>query len=547
VPAAPSDPPAYPQPAAADLAAAAARTRASLPPGAPAANSDAREPAGPDESADFAAALRTDARGRPKASFQLTRWVFLRALGFIYVVAFAILVNQGQALLGADGLLPAAGFVERIKRNIDFTDHPTLFWFDASDAMLRSCAWLGLGLALLMLLGVDHTLVILTLWILYESFVHIGQIFYGYGWETLLLETGFLAVFFGTTRIWTCRREQRVLPRLLFVWLCWLTFRLMFGAGMIKLRGDSCWRDLTCLYYHYETQPVPHALSRVLHHAPQWFHVVGVAFNHFVEVIVPFGLFVPRTRNWAALLTIAFQLFLVISGNLSFLNWLTIAVALGCIDDSWYARVLPLQAATAQPPSRTRLATTGLYSAVVVLLSIEPALNLLSQHQQMNSSFEPLHIVNTYGAFGSIGRERDEVILEGTTDADPVRGRYRAYDFKCKPGDVARAPCLITPYHYRLDWQMWFAALSTFDRQPWLASLIHKLLQNDRQALSLIAKNPFPRAPPRFIRAERYRYHFTELGSDAYWKRERLGSYAPPLSRDDPRLLRFLATYGLAK
>lgn len=492
----------------------------------------------------FAAELRKDGR----LSFRYTRWVFLRALGFIYVVAFAILVNQGQALIGSQGLLPAARYLTRIKPLVGFLEHPTLFWWNASDGLLRSAAALGLCLALLVLVGVDHALLLGLLWLLYISFVHVGQIFYGYGWETLLLETGFLGIFLGTLRSWSSLRDPRPVPRIMYVWLCWLLFRLMFGAGLIKLRGDGCWRDLTCLYYHYETQPVPHPLSRVLHFSPAWFHKLGVLFNHFVELLVPFGLFVPRLRNAAALLVVAFQVSLIFSGNLSFLNWLTIAVAIGCMDDRLWKRVVPARFSAqqlAEHSSRGRLALVVLYSCVVVVLSIEPTLNLLSDQQRMNSSFEPLHLVNTYGAFGSIGRERDEVILEGTSDPDPRSGRYLAYELKCKPGAVDRAPCLITPYHYRLDWQMWFAALSTFERQPWLAHLIYKLLHNDRLALSLIKNRPFPGEPPRFIRAERYRYRFTRLGAHAYWERERIGSYAPPLSRDDPRLLRFLASYGL--
>lgn len=501
-----------------------------------------------EDAARFAAELRSDERGRARASFRLTRWVFLRALGFIYVVAFAILVNQGPGLIGSKGLLPAERYLARIKRMASFAEHPTLFWSHASDGVLQAAAGIGLGAALLMLVGVDHFALSALLWLLYISFVHIGQIFYGYGWETLLLEAGFLAIFLGTARTWSSLRDPRPMPRVMFWWLCWLLFRLMFGAGMIKLRGDACWRDLTCMFYHYETQPVPHPLSRLLHFGPKWFHQVEVLFNHFVEVLVPFGLFVPRLRNLAALLVALFQALLIFSGNLSFLNWLTIAVAIGCMDDRIWLRVLPARfhnGPVAEHRSRGRLVAVGAYSCVVLLLSIEPALNLMSAQQQMNSSFEPLHLVNTYGAFGSIGRARDEVILEGTDDPNPRTGRYRAYELKCKPGAVGRAPCLITPYHYRLDWQMWFAALSSFDRQPWLASLIYKLLHNDPGALSLIANQPFPSAPPRYIRAERYRYRFARLGADSYWERERIGSYAPALSRDDPRLLRFLASYGL--
>lgn len=522
--------------------------------GDPSPPSAANEPdADENEAERFVGALRTDHRGRPPARFEHTRWLFLRALGFVYLVAFAVLFNQGLALLGSGGLLPAQRYLARLQRFVSVWERPTLFWWTgAGDRALSVAAGVGLGLALLLLLGVDHVCVLLALWLIDLSVVHVGQIFYGYGWETLLLETGFLAVFLGTVRQWSCRRATQPVPRIMHFWLCWLLFRVMFGAGLIKLRGDSCWRDLTCLYYHYETQPLPHALSRVLYWAPHWFQRGGVLFNHFVELLVPFGLFVPRLRNSAALITILFQVILILSGNLAFLNWLTIAVAIGCIDDRIWTRLLPrrfqLQASAAREPSaggRARRAAVAIYSCAVALLSLEPTLNLLSPRQRMNSSFEPLHLVNTYGAFGSISRERDEVILEGTSDADLGAARFKAYEFKCKPGGVSRMPCWITPYHYRLDWQMWFAALSSFDHQPWLAHLIYKLLHNDARALSLLANQPFPNAPPRYIRAQRYRYHFTRLGSTAYWRRERIGSYAPAFSRDDPRLLGFLRDYGL--
>jgi len=224
------------------------------------------------DEASFLTALRLDDRGRAPSQWVLARWVFLRALGFIYVVAFAVLKNQGLQLLGADGLLPAVDYVERLKRFVSFGERPTVFWFGASDSALSVGAGLGLGLAWLLLLGVDHAALLALLWGIYLSYVHIGQIFYGYGWETLLLETGFLAIFVGTVRQLSCLRDRRNMPRVMFVWIAWLLFRVMFGAGLIKLRGDSCWRDLTCLYYHYETQPVPHPLSRLLHLAPPWLH-----------------------------------------------------------------------------------------------------------------------------------------------------------------------------------------------------------------------------------------------------------------------------------
>ena len=516
------------------------------------AGSAARLPAAPLPltAAEDDSAILSALRPRPAATFHVTRAVFLRALGFIYAVAFAVLYNQCLALFGRAGLLPADIYVARLRSAWSFWQHPTLFWWGVTDHVLSGCSAAGLLLSLLVVCGVDHVSILFALWALYLSFVHIGQIFYGYGWETLLLETGALALFLAPVRQLRSARDPRPVPGVMFWLLCWLLFRLMFGAGLIKLRGDSCWRDLTCLYYHYETQPNPHPLSRVLHWAPRWFHQFGVLFNHFVEVIVPFGLFVPRLRHAAVGFTIAFQALLIFSGNLSFLNWLTIVVALSCVDDRVWHKLLPgrLGVRVEQPASRSRVIAVGLYCAIVALLSISPALNLLSSRQQMNTSFEPLHLVNSYGAFGSIGRERDVVILEGTTDPQlSAATRWREYELPCQPGDLRRRPCWITPYHYRLDWQMWFAALSEAGQEPWFVHLVYKLLRNERQVLSLFASQPFGREAPRFVRAERYRYRFTPLGSDAYWQRERVGSYLPPLSVDDLRLYGFLSDYGLLR
>lgn len=484
-------------------------------------------------------ALLESMRGGPGRSYELTRFVFLRALGFVYCIAFLVLQQQHAPLIGSRGLLPARRYVAHLHRYDAFWQHPSLFYFDASDRALGVGGLLGLALAVAVLFGVDNALVLAVLWALYQSYVQVGQIFYGYGWETLLLEAGFLAIFFGpVSRLRDRHPAGPVVPWL----LRWLLFRVMFGAGLIKLRGDPCWRDLTCLIYHYETQPVPHVLSWLLHQAPPWFHRAGTLFNHVVELLVPWFLLVhkPWLRHWAAALTILFQVILILSGNLSFLNWLTIAVAVGCIDDGVWSRLLPRTLARAGPLPRSRIWAHAALGCVVGVLSISPIVNMLSPHQRMNTSFEPLHLVNSYGAFGSIGRERDEVILQGTSDGE----NWVEYEFKCKPGAISRRPCWITPYHYRIDWQMWFAALSDYETEPWLVHMIFKLLHNDRGILGLLANDPFPRHPPRLIRAERYRYHFTRFGSRDYWHRERIGEYLPPLAADDPRLLEFLGSYG---
>ena len=203
-------------------------------------------------------------------------------------------------------------------------------------------------------------------------------------------------------------------------------------------------------------------------------------------------------------------------------------------------------AAEAEPSRAQRVAVAGLV-AVVAVLSVAPVRNLLSPRQAMNTSFNRLDLVNTYGAFGSVGRERREVVFEGTRDEVPGDDtRWEPYEFKCKPGDPARRPCVIAPYQYRIDWQIWFAAMSTADRYPWTLHLLWKLLHNDPGALSLLATNPFPDAPPRWIRARLFRYEFAppDDPTGAWWKRTALGPWIPPLSADDPRLRRFLVMYG---
>jgi hypothetical protein len=497
--------------------------------------------------------------GVDRSSYWLARFLILRLLGLVYAVAFVSLAQQVRPLIGAHGLLPAPLFLARVaahmgSRAAGFWRLPSLFWWDASDAFLVAMAWLGAALSVVVLAGFANAILLTLVWALYLSFVHIGQDWYGYGWEIQLLETGFLAIFLCPLL------DGRPFPRrpapTPIIWLeRWLIFRIMLGAGLIKLRGDSCWRDLTCLYYHYETQPLPNPLSRTLHFMPHWFHQAGVLFNHLAELVAPWFMVGPRlARHAAGAVLLAFQVFLVLSGNLSFLNYLTIVPILACFDDKLLARLLPSRLGTAPEraaamasPSGVQRIAVGLVVATVAVLSIDPVRNLLSAEQAMNTSFNPLELVNTYGAFGSVGRERDEIVFEGT-DAAAVSDdtQWRAYEFKCKPGDPNRRPCVVSPYHYRLDWQIWFAAMSTPERYPWTLHLVWKLLHGDPDTLGLLANDPFPAAPPRYVRARLYRYRFAppDDPSGAWWQRTVLRAWLPPLSADDPRLRRFLATYG---
>ncbi len=496
---------------------------------------------------------------RSAPSYWLTRFVLLRLAGLVYAVAFLGLAQQVLPLIGHDGLLPADLYLGRLathfgSRAAAFLQVPSLFWLDVSDRVLVATACLGVGLSLLVLAGLANAVLMAVLWALYLSFVHIGQDWYGYGWEIQLLETGFLAIFL--CPLLDPRPFPRRPPPAAVLWLYrWLIFRIMLGAGLIKLRGDRCWRDLTCLYYHYETQPLPNPLSRWLHFRPHWFHRAGVLFNHLAELVAPWFAFWPRVaRHAAGGVMLALQVFLILSGNLSFLNWLTIVPILACFDDSLLGRVLPRRLAACAEragaeasTSRGQQVAVGALVVLVTVLSIDPVRNLLSRRQMMNTSFNRLELVNTYGAFGSVGRLRPEIVFEGTSDETvTAQTQWREYEFKCKPGDVMRRPCVVAPYQERIDWQIWFAAMSTPERYPWTLHLVWKLLHADRGALSLLANDPFPDAPPRWIRARLYRYEFEPAGdpSGAWWKRTLVDEWLPPLSADDPRLRRFLVAHG---
>jgi hypothetical protein len=469
----------------------------------------------------------------PSSTYNITRTIFLRALGFIYFIAFLCANRQTPGLLGSDGLLPAANFLQRVQMALggsavhSFWTLPGVFWWNCSDSFLMLCTYIGLALSVLIMAGATNAILMFAIWILYMSFVHIGQIFYGYGWETMLLEAGFLAMFLCPIRGYRPSAPGYPAPKVIMWFYRWMLFRVMFGAGMIKIRGDECWRNLTCLVYHYETQPLPNPISWYLHHQPLWFQQGGVLFNHFVELIIPWFYFAPkRLRHIAGGFTVLFQLILIISGNLSFLNWLTIVIAIPCFDDSIFSR----RAQHAAPLQRSAKYVLTALTVVLLWLSVDPIQNMMSSGQVMNASFDQWHLMNTYGAFGTVGRVRNEIIIEGSND-----GRdWKEYEFLAKPGDPKRRPPFIAPYQSRIDWQMWFAAMEDVRQNPWLIIFAYKLLQGDANAIGLIRSNPFPQKPPKYLRMELYEYHFTKDHSNGlWWDRKLVGEYLQPVTLED--------------
>lgn len=469
------------------------------------------------------------------SGYWLSRLVFQRGLAAVYFVGFLSAAQQFRALIGERGMLPVPRFVAAVP----FARSPSVFHAHYSDRFFAAVAWGGALLSASVAAGAADAVPLgaamamwTVLWAAYLSIVNVGQVWYGFGWESLLLETGFLAIFLGNAR---CG------PPVLVLWLLrWLLFRVEFGAGLIKLRGDRCWRTLSCLDYHHETQPMPNPLSWFFHHLPRPLHRVETAANHVAQLVVPVLLFTPQpVASVAAGVIVVTQLWLMASGNFAWLNALTILLALPAVDGSRAAGLLSLPRPGAVPGAPVWFEGLALAAtALVVVLSYRPARNLLSRGQVMNYSFDRLRLVNTYGAFGSVSRVRLEVAVEGTADAEPDgTAVWREYGFRGKPGELDRLPRQWAPYHLRLDWMMWFAALSPAYAEPWFPVFVTRLLENDRATLRLLRSNPFPDEPPRYVRARLYRYRYTGwrelLGTGRWWRRTPAGDFMAPVALRD--------------
>jgi len=453
--------------------------------------------------------------------YDLTRFIILRMLGVVYFFAFLSLVKQLLPLLGEKGLTPGKKYVSLIKSRygkMSFWKVPTIFLFNTSDKFMLACGYLGLLLSLVVTFGYANVIILFVLWLIYLSFVHIGQVWYGYGWESEVVETGFLALFL--VPLLDPRPFPEYAAPVAIIWMFWwLAFRVHFGAGLIKMRADSCWKDLTCLFYHFETQPIPNPLSRSFHFLPRWMLKLGVLWTHFAQLIVPVFIFIPQTRVVAGILLLLFQLSLMLSGNLSFLNLISIVAILAIFNDAFLGVFFTIQPAASTP-------SVHLFPWIVfiflVVLSIPVVRNLFSRHQIMNTSFNQFMLVNTYGAFGAVGKKRYELVVQGTNESVVTpQTKWKEYDFVAKPTNVHRRPPIIAPYQPRIDWQIWFAAMESPQQNPWLLYFILKLLRNDSLALKLIKKSPFPDKPPKFIRVEHYIYSFAKPSEKQYWNRER--------------------------
>lgn len=477
---------------------------------------------------------------------RLTRWLFLTLLGLTYAVAFLSLFVQISGLVGSDGLLPIGNFLSAVSGRFGaekFWFFPTLAWLNHGDLMLNGMALVGGAAAVLAMLGIWQVGTFALCWVLYLSLFVAGQAFLGFQWDILLLEAGFLAIWLAPKRLFANPREAAP-PSRTVTWLFrFLVFRLMFSSGLAKLAsGDPTWRDLSALSYHWWTQPLPTPLAWYAAQLPLALQKASTVGMFAIELAVPFLAFAPRRlRIAAAWILIAFQCALAISGNFAFFNLLSAVLCVMLLDDAFLARFFP---ARFRREKRERVESDGaLGTAAIVIVVILGLSRLPGIPQSRANAFnplsvieglvEPFHLVNGYGLFSVMTTSRPEIVIEGSDDGEA----WKEYAFRYKPGDVRRPPPIVAPHQPRLDWQMWFAALGTWQRNPWLVNLEIRLLQGSPDVIALLDGNPFPSRPPKYVRASLYEYRFAtpeERRTDgAWWSRERKGEYFPEVSLDD--------------
>lgn len=473
-----------------------------------------------------------------RPTYARTRDLFLRALGLIFLLAFLSFWAQADGLIGSKGIAPIASFLEAAEAQLGARAPlvlPTLCWLDASDTFLHFLCGAGVALSLLLIAGLVPALSLVLLVVCYLSLTIAGQAFFSFQWDILLLETGFLAIFFAPWR-WRMRwRSPAPAPRIGLFLLKLLLFKLMFMSGVVKLTsGDDSWWELTALNYHYATQPLPTVLGWWAHQGPAWFLKFSTGFILVVETLAPFLIWAPRRLRLAGCaLLVLLQILIALTGNYAFFNVLTLALCLLLIDDGLWTARRPVVFARAQVQRWAALLVLILVLPINALLihgAFKPEAVWPTSITTLQRTIEPLRIVNGYGLFRVMTKTRPEIVIEGSADGID----WTPYEFRWKPGALKDAPRWVAPHQPRLDWQMWFAALGGYRPNQWVDGLIIGLLRNQPPVVGLLARNPFPEKPPRYIRAILYEYNFTTAAerraTGNWWKRRELKEFLPTVS-----------------
>ncbi|HXM78426.1 MAG TPA: lipase maturation factor family protein [Thermoanaerobaculia bacterium] len=472
--------------------------------------------------------------------------LFLRLLGLVFLAAFLSLFVQVEGLIGSRGILPIAELLPLVAAQTGlerFWLLPTLCWAASGDAALQLFCGAGAVFSVLLAAGLFPAASLAAATVLYLSLSVAGQTFFAFQWDFLLIETAFLAIFLAPLSA-RLRFPAAGPSRAALFLLRWLLFRLCFSSGAVKLAsGDPTWRDLTALSHYYETQPLPPWTAWYAHQLPLAVQKASTLLVFFFELVVPFLIFAPRRLRHAAFgLLVLFQAAISSTGNYTFFNILTALLCLLLLDDRFLDRLFrarpPRSAASAARSGRWPRPAIAAVALLVLPIGAWQVASLFRASipapfpiPALAQAVAPFRIVNGYGLFAILTIRRPEILVEGSDD-----GRtWKAYEFRWKPGDVLRRPPFVAPHQPRLDWQMWFAALGSFEADPWFGRLLVRLLEGSPEVLALLARNPFPDRPPRFVRARLWDYRFTDPAgrreTGAWWRREEIGAYGPVLGR----------------
>ncbi|MBB65573.1 MAG: membrane protein [Waddliaceae bacterium] len=466
--------------------------------------------------------------------YVLTQQLFLRSMGFIYLIAFASLYIQVLALYGSQGINSIAQLLELIRKKRGKTAFPevlSIFWWSASDRTLKITAGVGILCSALLILGIFPTCMLAILWFSYISYLSVGSPFLNFQWDILLLEVGAISFFFSL-------QTPPSIPLLIVFWF--LLFRFMFSSGSVKLlSGCPKWKSGTAMHVHYLTQPLPNRLAWYADKQADWMLRASQWTMFFIELVVPFFIFSPEPIRFIVfILFSSLQCMILLTGNYAYFNFLSIVLGLVLLPDHYYASLFgdmtPIATTDASIWTEIPLA---LIAFTYLFLNIIQQISLFKPHFWKPPAWDWVSrfvLCNRYGLFARMTTERNEIIIEGSNDQE----KWEAYEFKWKPGSPFRAPLQVAPHQPRLDWQLWFASLGTYQQNPWFGNMMVRILQNSSPVLSLFQHNPFPENPPKFLRAKLYSYRFSTFKerreSGVWWVREYIGAYSPTLSLSEP-------------
>lgn len=465
--------------------------------------------------------------------YNIVSWVYIRALALVFLIAFISFGSQALGLISHQGIIPISELINVVKQQVGIERYwylPMVFWINSSDVAIQTTCWGGVLLSVLLFINIFPRLCLFGLFVLYLSLVNAGQIFMSFQWDLLLLEMSviaFILVKYTTLGIWLLR---------------WLLFRFLFASGLVKVfSGDIAWQDYSALYYHFLTQPLPTPIAWYAAQLPQTILIAGAMGTLIVEIILPFFIFLPRhLRFFAAFSFVIFQTIILLTGNYNFFNLEVIMLCIVLFDDAALRKILPakLSLDLSNPKEKntyhlvTSYLTYTLAGALVYISLVQFYVSFYDKYFPkpllwIANSLSPLHMVNVYGPFAVMTKERMEIVIEGSADGS----EWKEYDFKYKPGDVYRRPLWSFPFQPRVDWQMWFAALNSAEYNPWFTRFLQCLLENSPPVIALLERSPFPDSPPVYIRAQYYQYNFTnseeKKATDAWWKRRYVSLYFP--------------------